>query len=74
MRKYNVNVNGTAYEVTVEEVKGGVAPAPVAAPPPRPRGAAMGRPLLRLPHPLLRLLPLALVSRSLLPCPAPFWT
>ena len=23
MRKYNVNVNGTAYEVTVEEVKGG---------------------------------------------------
>ena len=32
MRKYNVNVNGTAYEVTVEEVKGGVAPAPVAAP------------------------------------------
>ena len=32
MRKYNVNVNGTAYEVTVEEVKGGVAPAPAAAP------------------------------------------
>ena len=32
MRKYNVNVNGTAYEVTVEEVKGGAAPAPVAAP------------------------------------------
>jgi len=26
MRKYNVNVNGTAYEVTVEEVKGGAAP------------------------------------------------
>lgn len=23
MRKYNVNVNGTAYEVTVEEVKDG---------------------------------------------------
>ena len=33
MRKYNVNVNGTAYEVTVEEVKG-AAPAPVAAPAP----------------------------------------
>ena len=31
MKKYNVNVNGTAYEVTVEEVVGGVAPAPVAA-------------------------------------------
>jgi hypothetical protein len=32
MKKYNVNVNGTAYEVTVEEVVGGAAPAPVAAP------------------------------------------
>ena len=34
MKKYNVNVNGTAYEVTVEEVVGGAAPAPVAAPAP----------------------------------------
>ena len=34
MRKYNVNVNGTAYEVTVEEDKGGAAPAPVADPAP----------------------------------------
>ena len=33
MKKYNVNVNGTAYEVTVEEVVGGAAPAPVAAVP-----------------------------------------
>lgn len=32
MRKYNVNVNGTAYEVTVEEVKGGAAPAAAPAP------------------------------------------
>ena len=44
MRKYNVNVNGTAYEVTVEEVKGGAAPAPVAdpatAPSPAPAPAA----------------------------------
>lgn len=32
MKKYNVNVNGTAYEVTVEEIKGGAAPAPAAAP------------------------------------------
>ena len=39
MKKYNVNVNGTMYEVTVEEVVGGAAPviaapAPVAAPAP----------------------------------------
>ena len=33
MKKYNVNVNGTAYEVTEEEVVGGAAPAPVAAAP-----------------------------------------
>ena len=32
MRTYHVNVNGTAYEVSVEEVKGGAAPATVAAP------------------------------------------
>ena len=38
MRKYNVNVNGTAYEVTVEEVAAGAAPvaAPAAAPAPAP--------------------------------------
>ena len=40
MRTYHVNVNGTAYEVTVEEVKGGAAPAPVAAPAPAPAPAA----------------------------------
>ena len=43
MKKYNVNVNGTAYEVTVEEVVGGAAPAPVAAAPaaaPAPGAAA----------------------------------
>lgn len=44
MRNYHVNVNGTAYEVTVEEVKGGAAPAPapVAAPAPAPAPAAAG--------------------------------
>ena len=42
MRKYNVNVNGTAYEVTVEEVKGGAAPAPVACS--RSRGCSRPRP------------------------------
>ncbi len=43
MKKYNVNVNGTAYEVTVEEVVGGAAPAPVAAAPaPAPVAAPAG--------------------------------
>jgi biotin carboxyl carrier protein len=47
MRKYNVNVNGTAYEVTVEEVKGGAAPAPApaAAPAPAPAAAGSGEPV-----------------------------
>lgn len=44
MRKYNVNVNGTAYEVTVEEVKGGAAPAPAAAPAAAPAPAPVAAP------------------------------
>ncbi len=46
MRNYHVNVNGTAYEVTVEEVQGGAAPvaAPVAAPAPAPAPAAAPAP------------------------------
>ena len=32
MKKYNITVNGTSYEVVVEEVTGGVVSAPVAAP------------------------------------------
>ena len=51
MRKYNVNVNGTAYEVTVEEVQGGAAPvaapapAAAAAPAPAPAAAGAGAPV-----------------------------
>ena len=33
MKKYNVNVNGTSYEVTLEDLEEGQAPAPVAAAP-----------------------------------------
>lgn len=41
MRKFNVNVNGTAYEVMVEEVTGAAATAaPVAAPAATPAPAA----------------------------------
>lgn len=39
MKKYNVNVNGTTYEVLVEEVAAGAAPAPVAAPVAAPAAA-----------------------------------
>ena len=46
MKKYRVNVNGTVYEVELEEVTGAAAaapaaaPAPVAAPAPAPVAAA----------------------------------
>jgi len=33
MKRYNVTVNGVVYDVVVEEVAGGAAPAPVAAAP-----------------------------------------
>ena len=33
MKTYRVNVNGTSYEVTLEEIKGGQAPAPAAQAP-----------------------------------------
>ena len=40
MRKFNVTVNGTAYEVEIEEVGAGQAAAPVAAAPAAPVAAA----------------------------------
>ena len=38
MKKYKVNVNGTAYEVEIEEMTGAPAAAPVAAAPAAPAG------------------------------------
>jgi biotin carboxyl carrier protein len=47
MKRYNITVNGTSYEVVVEEVSGGAvasapvaAPAPMAAPVAAPKAAA----------------------------------
>ena len=42
MKKYKVNVNGTAYEVEIEEMTGVPAAAPVAAAPAAPVPAASG--------------------------------
>ena len=42
MKKYRVNVNGTAYEVEIEEMTGAPAAAPVAAVPAAPAPAASG--------------------------------
>lgn len=46
MRKFNIKVNGQAYEVEVEEVAGGFAPAPVVpvAPSPAPAVAPVAAP------------------------------
>ena len=60
MKKYRVTVNGTVYEVELEELTGS---APVSA----PGGSRRCPPHLpRLPHRLP-------VSRSAPPCPATFW-
>ncbi|MGM9527871.1 MAG: biotin/lipoyl-containing protein [Oscillospiraceae bacterium] len=40
MRKYRVNVNGTAYEVEIEEITGAVPSPAAAAPAPAPAAAA----------------------------------
>ncbi len=46
MRKFNITVNGTAYEVEVEEVKAGEQAAPVkaAAPVPQPKAKPAAQP------------------------------
>ena len=42
MKKYRVNVNGTAYEVEIEEMNGAPAAAPVAAAPAAPAASGAG--------------------------------
>ena len=42
MKSYTITVNGTAYEVTVEETGSAAAPAPVAAPKAAPKAPAAG--------------------------------
>ncbi len=59
MKKYRVTVNGTVYEVELEELTGSAPVSAPAAPPLPPH-------LPRLPHRLP-------VSRSAPPCPATFW-
>ena len=59
MKKYRVTVNGTVYEVELEELTGS---APVSA----PAAPAAVPHLPRLPYRLP-------VSRSAPPCPATFW-
>ena len=56
MRKYNINVNGTLYEVEVEEIGGAApgaapAPAPDAAPAPAPAAAPAGATVVSAPMP-----------------------
>lgn len=59
MKKYRVTVNGTVYEVELEELTGSVPVSAPAAPAAAPAPAASPH---RLP-----------VSRSAPPCPATFW-
>ena len=58
MKKYRVNVNGTVYEVELEEITGAA------------RLHTPWPPLRLLPPPPQ---PLPAAKRSALPCPATFW-
>ena len=49
MKKYNITVNGNVYEVTVEEVAGGVSSAPVYAAPAAPVAAPVAAPAAAAP-------------------------
>ena len=79
MKTFNITVNGTAYNVTVEETAGGALPRllpqlrPRSCPGPGCRSCACRRPLLLRP---LRLPPQAAPALSplRLRCPATFWT
>ena len=51
MKKYKVNVNGTAYEVEIEEMTGAPAAAPVAAPAAAPVSAPAGGESINSPMP-----------------------
>ncbi len=55
MKRFNITVNGKAYDVAVEEMTGGAAPAPVAAAPvaaPAPAPAAAPAPVAAAPAPV----------------------
>ena len=52
MKKYRVNVNGTTYEVEIEEMAGGTTPpAPAPAPAPAASGAPQGGEKVTAPMP-----------------------
>ena len=52
MKTYTITVNGTAYDVTVEETAGGAAPAPAAAPAPSKAAPAGGAGSIKVSSPM----------------------
>ena len=64
MKKYRVNVNGTVYEVELEEITGAAAAAPVAAPAAPVAAPAAPAPVAAAP---------AGGEKVTAPCPATFW-
>ena len=51
MKKYKVNVNGTAYEVEIEEITGAAAPTPASTAAPAPVAAPAGGEAITAPMP-----------------------
>ena len=54
MKNYRITVNGTSYDVSVEELAGGVAPvaAPAAAPAPAPAAKSVGAGSIKVASPM----------------------
>lgn len=54
MKNYRITVNGTSYDVSVEELAGGVAPvaAPAAAPAPAPAAKSAGAGSIKVASPM----------------------
>ena len=52
MKNYRITVNGTSYDVSVEELAGGVAPVAAAAPVPAPAAKSAGAGSIKVASPM----------------------
>ncbi len=71
MRKYLVNVNGTSYEVMVEEINGAIPAAPVAAAPVAPAAPVISAPAAPVAAPAVPAAPVSAACGETISAPMP---
>ncbi|MEL7601961.1 MAG: biotin/lipoyl-containing protein [Bacillota bacterium] len=71
MRKYLVNVNGTSYEVMVEEINGAIPAAPVAAAPVAPAAPVVSAPAAPVAAPAVPAAPVSAACGETISAPMP---